>query len=116
MIKRMEGNKPDQDELRLDQRAFMGAMNEIPAIMVENKSPTLEMDNFLAAFYDFMNHQLEVDTPVTSHGVPYTSAISSEIREDEWIPYPDPGGIVEQAPESADGYIVVPDIPHEDLD
>ena len=45
-----------------------------------------ELNNQLKAIEELAAIPLELDTPVTSHGVPYTSAISSEIREDEWIP------------------------------
>jgi Asp-tRNA(Asn)/Glu-tRNA(Gln) amidotransferase C subunit len=47
--------------------------------------------------------------------VPYTLETSPAIRDDEWQPYPDPEEILAQAPETEEGYIVVPEIPHQEL-
>lgn len=51
-----------------------------------------------------------------AHGVPYTPGISAGMREDKHNPFPDPAKILKGAPESEDGYFIVPDIPLEDLD
>jgi Asp-tRNA(Asn)/Glu-tRNA(Gln) amidotransferase C subunit len=59
---------------------------------------------------------LDDEIVVTSHGVPYTAATSPLPREDVWQPYPAPEEILAQAPETEDGYIVVPDIPHTTLE
>lgn len=61
---------------------------------------------------------IEVDDkiPITSHGVPYTDAISLPLREDEIEPCEEADDILEQAPEVDDRYIVSPDIPHEELE
>ncbi len=65
-------------------------------------------------------HELEaIDlpeaTPITSHGVPYTTAISAPPREDSAEANPAAERILAQAPQSEDGYYRVPDIPHTDL-
>lgn len=75
-----------------------------------------ELNNQLDAIRELEAIPLESDTPVTSHGVPYTEQSSPPIREDEWIPYPEPEAILEQAPETEDGYLVVPEIPHTELE
>jgi len=59
---------------------------------------------------------LDSGTPITSHGVPYTSQTSPELREDRWSPHPEPGEIIAQAPQQEDGYFRVPDIPHTELE
>jgi aspartyl/glutamyl-tRNA(Asn/Gln) amidotransferase C subunit len=59
---------------------------------------------------------LEEDVSITSHGVPYTPEISPTSRKDEWLPYPDAEQVLDQAPETEEGYIVVPEIPHQELD
>ncbi len=74
-----------------------------------------ELNNQLKAIRDLEAIPLEKETPVTSHGVPYTPAITPPIRQDEWKPCPAPQEIVAQAPETEDGYIIVPDIQHTDL-
>lgn len=52
---------------------------------------------------------------ITSHGVPYPPQTRPALREDEAILCADSDLILEQAPELEDRYIVVPDIPNEEL-
>ena len=54
--------------------------------------------------------------PITTHGVPYSSEITPRIRLDEWIACPNPDEILEQAPQTEDRYVIVPEIPHTELD
>ncbi len=74
-----------------------------------------ELNNQLKAIHELEAIPLEADTPVTSHGVPYTAEIAPSIREDTWQPYPDAHEILAQAPQTEAGYIVVPDIPHTEI-
>ncbi len=74
-----------------------------------------ELNKQLDAIHELEAVPVDETTPITSHGVPYTSGISAPPREDQWQPYPRPEKILAQAPEIEDGYIVVPDIPHETL-
>lgn len=75
-----------------------------------------EMNNQLKAIHELAAIPLDEDLPVTSHGVPYTSQISAPARPDEWMPFEHPEDIIAQAPQSQDGYIIVPDIPHQTLE
>ena len=75
-----------------------------------------QLNNQLKAIHELEAIPLEGDIAATSHGVPYTVQISPALREDEWQPYPNPQGILAQAPDSSDSYIVVPDIPHTTLE
>ena len=75
-----------------------------------------QLNNQLKAIHELEAIPLAVEVTPTSHGVPYTAQITPPIRSDEWQPYPHPEEILAQAPESQDGYIVVPEIPHIDLD
>jgi aspartyl/glutamyl-tRNA(Asn/Gln) amidotransferase C subunit len=74
-----------------------------------------QLNHQLKAIHELEAIPLEDDTPVTSHGVPYTAQISQPPRADVWQPSPDVERILTQAPEIDDGYIVVPDIPHTTL-
>jgi Asp-tRNA(Asn)/Glu-tRNA(Gln) amidotransferase C subunit len=47
--------------------------------------------------------------------VPYTQAISAPLRQDQVVPCQEADDILAQAPEVGDRYVVVPDIPHEEL-
>jgi aspartyl-tRNA(Asn)/glutamyl-tRNA(Gln) amidotransferase subunit C len=74
-----------------------------------------QLNNQLKAIHELEAIPLDRDTSITSHGVPYTAQNSAPARADEWQPYPNPDEILEQAPETDDRYIVVPDIPHTEL-
>ena len=74
-----------------------------------------ELNNQLKAIHELEAIPLGDDTSITTHGVPYTHQIAPTMRPDEWIPNPHPEDILAQAPHAEDGYIVVPDIPHEEL-
>lgn len=54
--------------------------------------------------------------PITSHGVPYSETSSAPLREDVVEASPQADDIVAGAPETELRYIVVPDIPHEELE
>jgi aspartyl-tRNA(Asn)/glutamyl-tRNA(Gln) amidotransferase subunit C len=74
-----------------------------------------QLNNQLTAVAELAAIPLDKDTQTASHGVPYTPENSPQVREDKHDPYQNPEEILAQAPDSEDGYFVVPDIPHEDL-
>ncbi len=75
-----------------------------------------QLNNQLKAIHELEAIPLDEDVAITSHGVPYTTGDSPAPRSDTWIPYPNPDEILSQAPQAEDGYIIVPDIPHTNLD
>jgi aspartyl/glutamyl-tRNA(Asn/Gln) amidotransferase C subunit len=75
-----------------------------------------QLNNQLKAVHELEAIPLDPATPVASHGVPYTPENIPPIRRDEWAPYPAPDDILAQAPETDEGYIVVPEIPHTELE
>lgn len=75
-----------------------------------------QLNNQLRAINELAAIPLPEGTPPAAHGVPYTTQNSQTPRGDEWIPFEDTTGIIGQAPEVEDGYIVVPDIPHTTLE
>jgi aspartyl-tRNA(Asn)/glutamyl-tRNA(Gln) amidotransferase subunit C len=75
-----------------------------------------QLNNQLKAIHELEAIPLEDAVIITSHGVPYTTDTSPAPRADTWIPYPHPEEILDQAPQAEDGYIIVPDIPHTNLD
>jgi aspartyl/glutamyl-tRNA(Asn/Gln) amidotransferase C subunit len=74
-----------------------------------------QLNNQLTAIQELAAIPLDDSVPITSHGVPFPAEISPLPRADEWKPEPDPARILTAAPDTEDGFIVVPDIPHEDL-
>ncbi|MFL7893946.1 MAG: Asp-tRNA(Asn)/Glu-tRNA(Gln) amidotransferase subunit GatC [Anaerolineales bacterium] len=75
-----------------------------------------ELNNQLKSIDELEAIPLGTETEITTHGVPYTPQITPEARDDRWQACPNPEEILAQAPEVRDGYVVVPDIPHTDLD
>jgi len=75
-----------------------------------------QLNKQLKAINELEAIPIDAETSIASHGVPYTPQISPPIRPDTWAAYPDPGEILAQAPETDEGYIVVPEIPHTDLE
>jgi aspartyl/glutamyl-tRNA(Asn/Gln) amidotransferase C subunit len=75
-----------------------------------------ELNNQLKAIHELEAIPLEAGIPATSHGVSYTPQTSPPMREDEWLPEPHPEEILAQAPEVDDGYVIVPEIPHTELE
>ena len=74
-----------------------------------------QLNNQLMAIHELQAIPLDPATPIASHGVPYTTDTSPAIREDKLVSHADPARLLAGAPETADGYIVVPDIPHQNL-
>lgn len=75
-----------------------------------------ELNNQLKAIDQLAAIPLETDTEITSHGVAYTAESSPPPRPDTWQPYPNIAALLSQAPKMDEGYIVVPPIPHEELE
>ena len=75
-----------------------------------------ELNNQLKSIDELEAIPLSNKTTITTHGVPYTQQITPDARDDEWQACPNPEEILAQAPEVRDGYVVVPDIPHTDLE
>lgn len=75
-----------------------------------------ELNNQLGAIRELEAVSLDERVGVTAYGVPYTNESTPVLREDAWQPYENVAGIMRQAPRLEDGYIVVPDIPHESLE
>jgi aspartyl-tRNA(Asn)/glutamyl-tRNA(Gln) amidotransferase subunit C len=74
-----------------------------------------ELNHQLQAIHELEQVPLDESTPIASHGVPYTAEISQRLRRDDWQPDLAAADIIAQAPETEDGFVVVPDIPHTEL-
>lgn len=75
-----------------------------------------ELNHQLAAIHILEGIELPDAVEAAARGVPYPPERSAPIREDEIIHSEARDAILSQAPELEDGYIVVPEIPHEELD
>ncbi len=74
-----------------------------------------ELNGQMKAIRELEAIQIADDVPITSHGVTYTPEISAPLREDRSEPWPGADDILAGAPQVEGRYVVVPDIPHEDL-
>ena len=75
-----------------------------------------ELNSQLKSIHELEAIEVDDEIPITSHGVPYTGVISLPLREDQIEPCEDADDILDQAPEVDDRFIIVPDIPHEELE
>lgn len=75
-----------------------------------------ELNQQLQAIRDLEAIELPAELEITSHGVPYAPEIRPELRDDQERPAELADRILEQAPELEDRYLVVPDIPHTELE
>lgn len=75
-----------------------------------------ELNQQLQAIRDLESIELPTDLPITSHGVPYSSETRPGLRQDRAEPSDKADAILEQVPEVEERFIVVPDIPHTELE
>jgi len=75
-----------------------------------------ELNKQLKAINELIAIPIDESVPLAAHGVPYMQADAAPLREDCWEACENPEEILAQVPVSEDGYIVVPDIPHSDLE
>ena len=59
---------------------------------------------------------LDDDIPPARHGIPYPTQNCPPIREDKTEAIPDRDDLTGQFPQFEDGYVIVPDIPHQTLE
>jgi aspartyl-tRNA(Asn)/glutamyl-tRNA(Gln) amidotransferase subunit C len=75
-----------------------------------------EMNNQLKAIHELEKIPLDEKTPPARHGVPFPAEISLPLREDKVETFPYVDDILGQVPTAEDRYIIVPDIPHTELE
>ncbi|HPH96224.1 MAG TPA: Asp-tRNA(Asn)/Glu-tRNA(Gln) amidotransferase subunit GatC [Anaerolineaceae bacterium] len=75
-----------------------------------------QLNNQLKAIHELAAIPLDDSVPPATHGVPFPPSISPALRSDDWQACPNPAEILAQAPHFDDGYIIVPEIPHTELD
>jgi aspartyl/glutamyl-tRNA(Asn/Gln) amidotransferase C subunit len=75
-----------------------------------------ELNNQLSSVAELEAIPLDDSLQVSSHGVEYHPGVTPEMRADQLDPTKNPEKIVARAPESEDGYFIVPNIPIEGLD
>ena len=75
-----------------------------------------ELNNQMLSIEVLESIPIDAEIRTAAHGIPYDELNSAIPREDISRQDPNRDDILKQAPELEDGYIVVPDISHEELD
>jgi aspartyl/glutamyl-tRNA(Asn/Gln) amidotransferase C subunit len=74
-----------------------------------------ELNHQLASIQTLAAIPLPDDVEPAARGVPYPVEVSAPPREDVHHPFANVAALLAQAPQVEDGYIIVPEIPHEEL-
>ena len=74
-----------------------------------------QLNGQLKAIHELEHIPLSDEVPPAAHGVTFGAKIRPQLRADEARRSSYAETILEQAPETDDGYFVVPDIPHTEL-
>jgi len=75
-----------------------------------------ELNSQLAAVRELEAIEIPDDLPLAAHGVPYPPERRQALRPDRHEPFADSAAILKLAPQADEGCLVVPDIPHTDLE
>jgi aspartyl-tRNA(Asn)/glutamyl-tRNA(Gln) amidotransferase subunit C len=92
---------------------------ELAALALENEEAEYlraELNSQLQAIRELESIDIAEGMEITSHGVPYTETSRPALREDVIEPSHEADDILSQSAEVQDRYIVVPDIPTEELE
>lgn len=82
----------------------------------ESEYLRLELNAQLSAIRELEAIDVDPVVRITSHGVPYAPGITPVLRKDEIETCPVADDIIAGSPVNAERYIIVPDIPHEELE
>lgn len=74
-----------------------------------------QLNKQLKAIAELSAIPIPEDTAIAAHGVPYPPEICPPARPDVWQPEANPEAILEQAPETDGGFLIVPEIQHTEL-
>lgn len=99
-------------------RTVFDRLVELAALELNEKESEYirgELNKQLTSIHELEAIPLDESTPVASHGVPYTLLTSPALRPDIIASHPNPARLLQTAPEVEGGYIVVPEIPHQNL-
>jgi len=75
-----------------------------------------QLNNQIKAIRELEKIPIDKDTPPARHGVPFPVPICPAPREDRVELYPHVDDLLSQVPDIEDRYIIVPDIPHTELE
>jgi len=103
------------DEITSELFAHLVELAALELAPEESEYLRQQLNGQLKAIRELERIPLADDVPPAAHGVTFGSAIRPALREDVQRPSDKAEAILQQAPETEDGYFVVPEIPHTDL-
>ncbi|NCP87489.1 MAG: hypothetical protein CO094_04575 [Anaerolineae bacterium CG_4_9_14_3_um_filter_57_17] len=103
------------DEITPDVFAHLVDLAALQLSAQESETLRRQLNNQLKSIREMLAVPLDENTPVASRGVEYTPQNSPALRRDVAHPHPAPARLLQGAPEVAEGYLVVPETPHQDL-
>ncbi len=95
--------------------AHLVRLGELELTPQEAEYLRAQLNGQLRAVREMAAIEVEPETPITTHGVPYPEEARPSLRDDVVEDCPDVEAIMAQVPQTRDGYLLVPDIPHTDL-
>lgn len=99
-------------------REIFDHMVELAALELDEEEAEYlrnQLNQQLNAIDELLAVPLDESIEPASRGVVYTAATRQPLREDKAVGCENPEDIIAQAPQTEDNYIVVPDIPQEEL-
>lgn len=75
-----------------------------------------QLNNQLITIQELEAVPIDENLVVEIHGVPYPQRLSQALREDTASTFLDREELIGQFPRFEDGYVIVPDIPHQELE
>ena len=104
------------DEITPEIFAHLVRLAELELELSEAEYLRGQLNGQLRAVREMAEIDIDSEGPITSHGVPYPAEVRPGLREDAVVACENPEEILAQAPETASGYLVVPHIPHTELE
>jgi aspartyl-tRNA(Asn)/glutamyl-tRNA(Gln) amidotransferase subunit C len=103
------------DEITPELFAHLVELAALELTPAESEYLRKELNGQLKAIAELERIPVPADVPPAAHGVTFTPDIRPALRADETRPSTEAEKILQQAPETDEGYFVVPEIPHTDL-
>jgi aspartyl/glutamyl-tRNA(Asn/Gln) amidotransferase C subunit len=75
-----------------------------------------QLNNQLDVIQELAAIPLDEDIAPSLHGVSFPPDVSQPLRQDTWKLFDNIEGILDQVPDLVDNQVIVPDIPHTDLE
>ena len=103
------------DEITPELFAHLAELAALELTPEESEYLRKELNGQLKAIHELEKIPVPDDVPPAAHGVAFPTAIRPALRDDVPRPAAEAEKILQQAPETDEGYFVVPEIPHTEL-